>query len=396
MLLNVPTIDFGTITLQPHSTLPVLDTFFVVSNASGTYPAIIDTLTHDTSGNFTVQLYHPTTSYDTLAVDSAVLGTVTFTFSQVGDFTDTVYLPNDTRYYLYDNSDSNYQPMIVLKAKVRTGTIGSFAASLDTVTSCDTVRDTVTIVNPYPVELVFDSIALVSDTAGFSYGQNTFGHTIKIPPYPGAFPFYFAYSFPADSLNGQQVLKMALFQSQLDSEPPVVDTITDSVIRQQQVITLAALLPPAGSVGMSAADIAELRVPITLEGLRSGVTELDSWTLSLQFSNDLFVPTGYDIANSLSVAGDASYSLTPYWDQSTRTYTIVATGTAVSDPARIANDLLITILMQAYVTTDTVVTVTSSFTLTTRPCAYNVQSFTLSIPYAEDCGDESIRECFGG
>jgi hypothetical protein len=397
VLLNTQTIDFGTITLQPYSSLPVLDTFFIVSNASGTYPALIDTLTHDTSGNFAVQLYRPTTSHDTLAVDSSVRGTVTFAFSEVGDFTDTVYIPNDTRYDLYRNADSNYRPMIVLKAKVRTGSIGLFAASLDTVTTCDTVRDTITIINPYPVELVFDSIALVSDTAGFSYGQNTFGHTIKIPPYPnGAYPFYFAYAFPADSLNGLQALKMLLFQSQLDSEQAVVDTITDSVIRQQQVIALAAQLPPAGSVGMSAADIAELRVPVTLHGLRSGVTELNSWTLSMKFSNDLFVPTAIDTTGSLAVAGDPSYTLKPYWDESTLTYTIVATGTSVSDPAKIANDLLLTILMQAYVTTDTVVTVTPTFTLVTRPCAYNLQASPFSIQYAEDCGDETIREVMEG
>jgi hypothetical protein len=341
-----------------------------------------------------VQLYQPTTSYNTLAVDSTVQGTVTFAFTEAGDFTDTVYIPNDTRYYLYHNSDSNYLPMIVLKAKVRIGSIGSFAVAFDTIRTCDTISDTATITNPYPVEVSIDSIDFVSDTAGFSYKRD-FRFPINIPP-NGTFPIDLAYSFPIDSLNGSQALKIALFQSTRDSEPPVVDTITASLIRQQQVIALAAHLPPAGSVGMSAADIAELRVPITLEGLRSGVAELDNWTLTLQFSNDLFVPTGYDITNSLSVAGDPSYSLTPYWDESTRTYTIIATGTAVSDPANIANDLLITILMQAYVTTDTVVTVTPTFTLATRPCAYNLQTFTLSIPYADDCGDPTIRDVLDG
>jgi hypothetical protein len=400
VLLSPQIIDFGTIEVQPNGTPDsTVDTFLVVSNAAGTYPAILDTLTHDTSGNFSVSFHQPMMSHDTLAAGSVLTDSVRFNITEEGDFADTVYIPNDTRYNLYSSdgiykSDSNYRPMIILKAKVRTGSIGAFSVSFDTITTCDTVSDSVAIVNPYPVEVYIDSILLVSDTAGFSYRQNSFLR-ISIPPH-GTYPLFLDYSFPPDSLNGPQALKIALFQRSLDSETPVVDTVTASLVRKQQVMTLAAHLPPAGSVGTSAADVSELRLPITLEGPRSGVTELNSWTLSLQFSNDLFAPTGVDVTNSLSVAGDASYSLTPYWDQSTRTYTIVATGTAVSDPAKIANNLLLTILLQAYVTTDTVVTVTPTFTWTTRPCAYNLQSFLLSISYADDCGDETIREFMEG
>jgi hypothetical protein len=396
VLLNPQTIDFGTITLQPNKSLPMpIDSFFVVSNAFGTYPAILDTLVyHDTASNFAVQLNQPATSHETLAAGSKVMGTATFNITKVGDFVDTVYIPNDTRYDLY-SADSNYQPRIVLKAKVRIGRIGSFRVPFDTITNCDTSYQNVTITNPYPVEASIDSIAFVSDTGGFSYVHNI-GFPINILPNGSYASLQLAYSFPLDSLNGSQALKMLLFQSTLDSEAPMVDTVTASLIRMQQTITLAAHLPPAGSVGTSAADIAELRVPITLEGLRSGVAELNSWTLSLQFSNNLFMPTAVDTTGSLSVAGDASYSLTTYWDQSTLTYTILATGTSVSDPAKIADNLLLAILMQAYVTTDTVVTVTPTFTWATRPCAYNLQSFTLSIPYAEDCGDQTIRESMEG
>ncbi len=392
VLLNARIIDLGTIMVLPHgSPDSTIDTSFVVSNASGTYSAILDTLTHNTTGNFSVQLLdQPTTSQEPLPVGDSVMGTVKFTITAVGDFFDTIRIPNDTRYYLYDNSDSNYQPMIILKAKVRIGPIGSFAVSFDTITNCNTVSDTAIITNPYPVEASIGSIAFISDTAGFSR-DSSFGFPINVPP-NSSYPLTLYYSFPPDSLNGSQALKMALFQSVLDSEPPVVDTITANVVRQQQVLALAAHLPLAGSVGMSAADIAELRVPITLKGLRTGVTELNSWTLSLQFSNDLFVPTGIDLTGSLSATGDTA----SYWDQSTRTFTFVATGTAVSDPANSANDLLLTILMQAYVTTDTVVTVTPTFTWVTRPCAYNLQSFTLSIPYAEDCGDATLREAMDG
>ena len=402
VLVNPSVIDLGTIMVQRNGSQDsTIDTSFFVSNAMGMYPAILDTLTyHDSAGNFTVQLDQPVTSHEMLAAGGTVTGTVIFTITAVGDFTDTVYIPNDTRYGLYASdsgykSDSNYQPMIILKAKVRTGLIGPFTASLDTITNCDTVSDTVAITNPYPVEVYIDSIQLLSDTAGFSYRQNSFLHTISIPP-DSSYPVYLDYAFPPDSVNGPQALKMLLFHPNLDGEQPVVDTVTANLFRKEQLMTLAAHLPPAGSVGTSAGDIAELRVPITLEGPRSGVTELNSWTLSLQFSNDLFTPTGIDNTGSLSIAGDPSYTLTPNWDQSTRTYTIVATGTAVSDPANIANNLLITILMQAYVTTDTVVTVTPTFTWFTRPCAYALQSFMLSIPYANDCGDQTIREIMEG
>jgi hypothetical protein len=52
--------------------------------------------------------------------------------------------------------------------------------------------------------------------------------------------------------------------------------------------------------------------------------------------------------------------------------------------------------MQAYLTTDTVVTVTPTLTWVTRPCAYNLQTLPFSISYADDCGDPTIREVMEG
>ncbi len=395
VLLDTNVIDFGTILVQkngsPDSTV---SESFVISN-TGTFPAVLDTLTdRDTAGNFTVLAGQPPISHETLAVGSNQTVLVQFNITQEGDFFDTVFIPNDTRYGLY-SVYSTYQPTIVLKAKVRTGSIGSYSASFDTIRSCDTVSDTVLVTNPYPVEVYIDSIALVSDTAGFSYRQNTFLHKISIPP-NGSYPLYLDYSFPYDSVNGSQVMKMALFQRHLDNDPTVVDTVTATLVRKEQIVTLSAQLPAAGATGTSAADITELRLPITFDGPRSGVTEFNNWTLSFQFSNDLFAPTGIDTTGSLSVPGDPSYSLTTYWDQSTRTYTIIATGTAVSDPAKIANKLLFTMLMQAYVTTDTVVTISPLLAWAQRPCAYALQSFTLSLPYAEDCGNQTLREFMQG
>ncbi len=389
-LINPRIIDFGTITLQRGNAQSLLlDSSFVISNAAGTYPARLDSVIHRDT-NFAVQWNPAITFPDTLKSGDSLTALVNFNIVKTGDFADTLYFPNDTRYSIYPDL-SNYQPMIILKAKVRTGSIGSFNVSFDTVTTCDTSYQEVAIFNPFPIEVSIDSIVFVSDTAGFSYNRSSFKFPINIPPNGTYSTLQLAYSFPLDSLNGPQALKMALFQHGLDNEAPVVDTATASVVRKQQVLTLQAKIPPAGSLGMSAADDVELRLPIMLEGPHSGVTELDSWTLSLQFSNDLFVPTSVDTSGSLSVAGDPSYTLKPYWDQSSRTYSIVATGTAVSDPARMANNLLLTVMLQAYLTTDTVVTVTPTFTCSTRPCALNIQTDTLSIPYADDCGDQTIR-----
>ena len=390
--VNPLTIDFGTINLAKSSLPPSpVDSFFFVSNTSGTFRAVLDTLTQsDTAGNFNVRLDQPTTSYEALDFGSAVMGTVQFNITQEGDFADTIRIPNDTRYALYP-SESAYQPMVIVKAKVRTGPIGTFSVSFDTITTCEPDTSEVTILNPYPVEVYIDTIMLISDTAGFNYEQKTFQFPISIPP-NNSYPMHIVYAFPPDSLNGSQALKMLLFQRRRDNDSQIVDTVTASLVRKEQVLTLQAKPPLHGAVGTSAADVSELRLPITLQGPRSAVPELNSWTLTYQFSNDLFVPTGIDLTGSLCAVGN----LTPYWDQSTRTYTIFATGTAVSDPSNIANDLLLTILMQAYVTTDTVVTVTPTFTWAARPCAYNLQSFTLSIPYSNDCGDQTIREVLLG
>jgi len=48
------------------------------------------------------------------------------------------------------------------------------------------------------------------------------------------------------------------------------------------------------------------------------------------------------------------------------------------------------------VTTDTSVVVTPTFTFKHHPCAYNLQPFTLSIPYADECGNPALRTFMRG
>ncbi len=386
VLVSPDTIDFGTINILPTSMLDsAADTTFAVSNM-GTMPGLLDYLAYDTAQHFTVLLNQAGNSLnEKLDTGLTLPGTIQFHIAEEGDFMDTLFVANDTRYGLYPQY-RNYQPAIILKAKVRSGAIGPDTLNFDTITTCDAVTDTVVVHNPFPVEMHIDSIAFLSDTAGFSLPKDIVPQ-ISLPPY-GSYKLPIVFSFPPDSLNGPQILKMGLFQRHEDGEPAIVDTVTAILMRKQRTFTLLAHLP---TYPASANDVNDLKLPLTVQGPRAGVSELNSWTLSLKFSNDLFEPVGIDTANALAVRGDSTFTMTTHWDQATRTFTIVVTGSAVSDSAKIRNDLLLSILMRAYLTTDTVVTVTPTFTWAHHPCAYNLQSFTLSIPYGDDCGDPTIR-----
>ena len=386
VVLLPTTIDFGTITVQPNSPLnQTRDSSFQISNM-GTLSGVLDTLIPTDDTDFSIVMNNSESFNKTLSVDSTLTANVAFHITQEGDFFDTVYLPNDTRYQLYPPYRAD-TPFVILKAKVRSGPLPSDSLWMGTFTNCIPDTETLDLVNPYPIEVHIDTIVFLSDTAGFDYVR-TFKFGINIPP-EASYPLRITYAFPEDSGNGPQNVKMALFQNQPDSEPPHIDTITASVIRKAEILTLKPIMPHFAS---SAADIQEMQLPILIDGPRNGTTDLDNWTFSLTFSNDLFVPTNADTAGSLSVPGDTGvYSFVTYWDQASRTYTIAASGTAVSDSLRFLKNLLLTLHLQAYVTTDTSVQVTPEFSWTHHPCAYGLQTFTLSIPYADDCGDPTLR-----
>ncbi|HEY3875370.1 MAG TPA: hypothetical protein VGM92_07820 [Candidatus Kapabacteria bacterium] len=385
VLATPPVIDFGTITVQKNTSIDsTIDTMFFIAD-SGTFPAKLLSLAHDIASPFTVSL--PSGFPQALSIDSAVGVSVQFHIVDEGDFADTVSIQSDARDSLFAGHGAI--PFIILMGKVRTGALGPFSSiSFDTVRTCDTISDSVEIVNEYPVEVHIDSIILANGAAGFSYRQSNFQLPINIAPDSSYF-LHVDYSFPADSLNGPQTLSLILYQKPHDNEAPILDTLAANLYRKQQVLSLKPVLPVNAS---SATDVDEMKLPIMIEGPRDHVDALDGWTLKLTFSNDLFEPTSVDTTGSLSVPGDSTYlPLSEYWDQATRTYTIVARGTAVSDSIRFPRNLLLTLLLQAYVTTDTAVTVTPTFQWAEQPCAYNLQTFTLSIPYADDCGNPTIR-----
>jgi len=385
VLVQPKVIDFDTIVV--NTTIPLVPSqSFTVTNA-GTMIGELDSLVCSDTAHFHVVLNKPTRILQE-SIDTAVTltGTATFNAFEEGDFIDTVFVRNDTRYRFYPQRLGDTLPMVILRASVRTGPINQDSVDFGTITTCDPHTSLISIHNPYPVTIQIDTAIFLSDTGGFSIPK-TFLFPIVIAG-DSTYNLPIRYAFPPDSLNGPQRVIIGLYQHRGKSEAPIIDTMFATVIRKQRVFKLYAHLP---SYASSANDISALRLPITVEGPRAGVTELNSWTLSLQFSNDLFEPIGVDTTGALAVKGDSTFTFTTHWDQATRTFTIIVTGSSVADSSKVANNLLLSLLMRAYLTTDTEVTVTPTFTWAQHPCAYNLQSFKLSIPYADECGDPTIR-----
>lgn len=387
-------IDFGTIPVKrigdPNPTPRQFDLPFTVRN-EGTYVAELLRIIYSDSTHFLVRLDKPTVDLnEPLAPNAMIPGTATFRVLEEGDFVDTITLTNDTRYALYGPARAGYVPRIVLKAKVRTGPIDSaFTVFSDTITTCDTIERTLVIHNPYPVEVHIDSLRLADraeDTLGFTVGS--FGFPINIAP-DSTFGIPLFYAFPDELLNGSQLLTVILYQRQGGGQPPIERRVTASLERKRRTLTLHAILPNWIS---SASDIDPMRMPITLEGPRANVGELDSFILSLKFSNDLFMPVDLDVRNTLLSPPRPGGYVHTNWDQTNRTYTITAVGVPVSDPRRLSEKLLMTVVMRAFLTTDSQVTVTPTFAFLKHPCAYNLEPFALSIPYANECGEPLIRE----
>lgn len=378
------TIKFGTVTVTntvppwPHSS-------FTISNA-GSYVGHLDSLRHTDNAHFLLSTVGVLNQ--SLAIDSQLVINTTFIDTEEGDFIDTVYLYSDTAYRLFGDSIAKYRPILIQTASVRTAPLIIAPKFFDTVRTCDTIRHDIVIHNPFPISISIDTITFDSTAAGLTSDPNHPHGSKIIIPADSEYTLHLAYNFPPDSLNGLQQMTMYLIERHGDAAP-TIGTATALVYRLRQELTLHALLPTFVS---SANDVAPLRLPIKIEGPRAGVHELDAWTLALTFSNDLFEPTGLDTSGGLVTAHDTTpFSLSTSWDQPTRTYKITVSGAKLSDSNSIYNLLLFNVKMRAYLTMDTSVTVTPTFTFVTHPCAYSLLPFTLTIPYANDCGDVTIR-----
>lgn len=372
-------IDLDTITVQASAPFPV-DTFITIRN-TGTFEGQLYSVHHTNERYFRVDSVLPS-----LSIGAMQTLRVTFIDTAEGDFTDTITINNDTRYALYGDTISSYHPIAIVHGSVRTGALSipphMFA---DTVRTCTTVSDSLPIHNPYPVQIQLDSIFFDSTGAGVSLSP-FFTPPATIPP-NGSFSIPIDYNFPPDSLNGTQQITVHYIRT--SGELRTAGTAIVLVNRKRKELSLKAQLP---SLVSSANDVSLLDLPITVEGPRPGIHELDAWTLTLTFSNDLFVPVALDTSSGLVTQHDTTpFSLVYSWDEATRTYTIAVRGAKLSDSMSALNKLLFKIRMRAFLTIDTEVTVTPVLKFVQYPCAYTLHPFKLTIPYANDCGDITVR-----
>ena len=387
------TIDFGT-TYAPLLGSPALDTDLTrpdtISNV-GTFPGTVDSLKHTDLTDFSYQFKipnDPSRSFinvdllpDTLTKNT-FFGTAHFAVTQVGDFFDTIRVLNDSR----------SKPIQYAVAHVRAGhpkfDVKTF--ELGTIVSCDSVHASLTIHNPYRITLRFDSIAMSGNTGGFSRERVRF--PINIAP-GDSFHVNVTYQFPIDSLNGDQTLTLRLFEHSGD-DPDLVDTFTFHLIRKIQLLNVFTIAP---KFTPSAGDEFPFRLPIYLQGNWLNRPELDSFTVTLQFPNDVFEPIGIDRTNSLTALpiGIPDNS-TLNWDPIAHTYTITLRGQNISQQIDKSDSLLLTVLAKAFVTPDTIAIIQTSVTTLAQPCGFRFAPVPDTLRYASECGDPTIRSIFKG
>ncbi len=384
-------INFPAIHFQQSGPAPMLDTSrtFSVTN-TGTLEGVLDSLSFSDTIHFKVMLNaHPFgTLNDTIQPGGTLSGVASFHVVEEGDFVDTVFIHND----------SKSKPFLVLTAHIRTDVAKGESIYLDTIRTCQPIDTVLTITNPYPVIIHFDSSVFRGGIDSFAYTGVPFKFPINIPP-SGSYPLFIRYLFPPDSFNGHQRAELVLFQrhrnpgEERDTTLELVSVL--ELDRQFKILTLSTTMPPFAP---SATDAKPFSMPILIHGDRANVPELNNWTLRLQFSNWLFEPVGIDEKGSLteSLPNGSGSSISGAWDPTTRIYTIRAVNVPVSDPSRLLDSLLVTLKVRAYVTADTEATITPNFRFDVRPCAFTLEPFVLRIPYADECGEGMIRDMMQG
>ncbi|HYM20969.1 MAG TPA: choice-of-anchor D domain-containing protein [Candidatus Kapabacteria bacterium] len=373
-------IDFGTYSNPTQN----LDTKFDTLINIGSFDGTIDSLRHNDTAFFVVTSQTlPLPDNTPIAKQQQVHLQVDFKIKQVGDFYDTIYAYNDSR----------SEPVILIRAKVRTGIDTLPQISLGTISNCTPIDTMLRIHNSTRVKIEIDSVLLSGDSGGF-----TLPDRIILPIYIDAdseFDLHVRYIFPIDSLNGIQkafiILKIpAVIGTQ--SIGYVYDTAYLTITRKVNQLDLVTQ-PPA--YNPSAGD-APFRLPVYLHGSRLGYGELDFDTVKIQFSNDLIAPIGIDRTGSLTEIG-ATVPVQPNftWDPITRIFCIPMYNVGISQNAS-SNDLLFTVLCQAYLTPDTTVGASVAFGYYDKPCAFRVAPYSEEFTYADECGNRTIRDLLLG
>jgi hypothetical protein len=373
-------IDFGRIE-SPVFPNPVDNPTktFKITNI-GTYEAIVDKLIQTTEGTKNFVLKPVTASQningEIVAKTASIDVDVTFLVSRVGEYFDTVSVLNDTR----------NQPLVILRGRVVSDTVRTSAdIDFDTVRDCAALIDSVTIYNDNSVGIVIDTIFFEGQSDGFDFAGIPFYRKINIEA-GKSFTFPIQYVFPKDSLTGLQRAKLVLLQ-QVADETVRLEVLLE-VYRDIKTLSLMTVKP---AYTPNATDARPFKLPITIVGDHEGLHEFDNFTLLLHFDNDLFEPVGIETIGTLTEIVPPSVSriqAAPY-DAVNRVYTITGTDLDVS---KRKGDLLLKVLVRAKLTVDTFATVTPELNLSERPCAYAVTKQGILLEYANDCGDELLRD----
>jgi len=380
LIAKIPILDFGTIT-NPLISSPA----FITLNDSlvnrGTMDGILDSLRNFRTDYFTVHAVTQAISDNTPLVENQTLPfAVDFNIKQIGDFLDTVFA----------NNDSRNKPLVILKAKVRAGIAPIPPDFLGVISNCLPVDTTIVIQNPYRVNVSISNFRFEGDTAGFELPDTSSLHLPVFIDGGKYFNLHIRYRFPADSLNGSQTVKVIIdLPTGGDDLSLFSDTVLVTLTRKTILLNLKAVMP---SYSPSAGD-APFRLPIHLVGDRFGKQELDNDTIRLVFSNKLIKPVGVDRSKSLTESTPLNGippQPNPTWDEATSTYSIPCVGLNLSSDIT-KNTLLITLLCSTYLTKDTIITVTPFVGYVDQPCAYRLSKDSIALPYANECGDQTIR-----
>jgi len=322
---------------------------------------------------------------DSVLFGRPVLDSVFFYVRQPGDYKQVIFLKNGAK------NDT----LVVLRASVRAPRHDfSGDSSFGVVADCDPREITYIIHNPYQrAGITIDKLQLAGNTGGFKIvTRPEFLFPLRIEG-DSTFTFSLQYDFPPDSLNGEQELLLSFFQNPGGRDTNIRFDHPVSLTRQIKIDTLLTVAP---SFVPSAGDFAPFRLPIYLAGPHEGLTPLDNWTLHLRFSNPLFHPVGIDRTGSLTESnGNDNSEVTWGWDETTQTDTIRATNLHISKD-KSKNRLLLTVLMRAYVSLDTLSSVQLQLNTDEQLCAYRIASVMDSLAYANDCGDILIRAQMNG
>jgi hypothetical protein len=257
--------------------------------------------------------------------------------------------------------------------------------NFDTVRDCAALIDSITIYNHNSVGISIDTVFFEGQSDGFDFSGLPFNKQINIEA-GGSFTFPIQYIFPKDSLTGLQRAKLVLLQRVADELVRL--EILLEVYRDIKTLSLMTVKP---AFTPNATDARPFKLPITIVGNHEGLHEFDNFDLLLHFDNDLFEPVGIETVGTLTeiVRPSISQIFPDPYDAVNRVYTIHGRDLEIS---KRKGDLLLNVLVRAKLTVDTFATVTPELNLSERPCAYAVTKQGILLEYANDCGDELLRD----